>query len=77
MMKLTLRPEMHIGKGAQLGGRVFQYLVVGVPSGESISIGENPDTKRWRIYRNHTGWVGDYAAPEEALSALESELNPG
>ena len=57
----------------------IQYCVVGMPPGDVAEIGLYPDPNKWSIYRRTGGdkgeWKGSCGTKEEALAALETEVD--
>jgi hypothetical protein len=58
-------------------GRLLQYSISGLPSGEHALIAEFPD-HGWRILRWndewHGNWTGNHATADEAVEALREEV---
>ena len=56
-----------------------QWRVGGLPPGEEAQIGRHPDPTKWSILRRigsiQGNWEGSYDTAEEALKALEAEVN--
>jgi len=76
---LTLRPYGRVGSGFARPEdlSVFQYMVEGLPSGQEASIAKMKGS-HWHVLRRHGGvqgpWTGDYETAEEALAALQREV---
>jgi len=76
---LTLCPSLRIGSARVLidPDHVYQYDVVGLPSGQSATIAKMT-CSRWMIWRSEDGargwWVGDYDTAEEALEEIQREF---
>ena len=79
-LSLEVRTRSPIdGLSMDVTSQPIQYCVVGMPSGDAAEIGLHPDPNRWSIYRrtgdNQGEWKGSYEMKEEALAALETEVN--
>lgn len=74
-MKLSLGERSqdwdHDGSSAADAG----YPVNGLPEGESAEIAQLDGV--WKFYRKSDtkGWRGEFGTPEEAVKALESEID--
>jgi hypothetical protein len=77
--KLSLRPSKRSHSEpayADPRHRVVQHQVEGLPEGQKAIIGGSDG--KWKILRTKDGatadWVGDYSTADEALNALEQEI---
>jgi hypothetical protein len=59
-------------------GKPIRYRVTGMPVGEEGTISQPPHSQ-WQFRRTKDGvvgeWTGDFDTAEEALAALQSEVN--
>jgi len=79
-MLLSLREIAHFGTSASLNdpNRVpIQYEVQGLPYGEQAWIAQFD--RHWEVLRATKGiqgnWQGQYQTPDEALIAIQSEID--
>lgn len=79
-LKLSLRPRMQSRRGPDYADpkkKVVQHEVQGMPAGQRALIGES--NRKWKILRTKDGvtgdWEGEYSTAEEALAALENEID--
>lgn len=58
-------------------GQMIGYSVLGMPAGEKAMIKQMDG--RWQILHvvkeKSTGWTGDFATDDEALTALQQQIN--
>ena len=72
-------PILRMVAGGYSSGVPNMYRVEGLPNGETADIGlmTRGSAQTWKIRRNNRGkFGGTYATAEEALAALQSEIDP-
>ena len=70
------------GGNGPITGLAFKYRVEGLPPGEQADIASFDPIRRrsrWSIFRVKAGgfgpWAGQYTSADEALAALQREVN--